>query len=153
MSRASSLSWPQIMFAGFFVAFRFKMYLDDLEFLSGSIARDVWFKVGFILGVASWFLWVVAASGISVLATTILPLILALILGSIWVIVEGFRSSWREAHPYWVVINCIYIVGLLLVRVVLPPADETLGLVYAIFLGIQVLDLLLSQSLRFLERI
>lgn len=92
MSRVKILGAPEICFAIFFIAFRIKWFLDDLNFFSRA-PRDRWFKGEFVVGIIAWFFWIVAALHIDRLSETVWPLMLAIGLGTLWVILEWCRTN------------------------------------------------------------
>jgi len=151
LSRVPRITWPHFAFVGFFVAFRLKMYLDDLKFLAGSTQRDGWFKTGFVVGVVSWFFWIVAAMNLTELRDTLLPMLIAVSLDTLWVAIEGFKSHWRESHLHWLIINLIYVGSLGISRFVWRPTPGTMGIIFILFVVIQIFDFAASKSLSALD--
>jgi hypothetical protein len=145
MARATALDWPQWFFAAFFILFRVKMFLDDLAYLKKGNKRDFWFKLGFLVGIASWFFWLLSALKVEYLASALKFGLVAVFLSTFWVLIEGVRERFRSLHTFWLGVNVFYLAsGWVALRGGASPPN--LGWLFALWLGICLLDLFVSKS-------
>lgn len=145
MARAGTLAWPHAIFAAFFVLFRVKMFLDDLAFLKTPGSQDVWFKTGFLIGLASWFFWLLSALHVDRLGSALKLALVAVSLSTLWVLIEGVRARFRGRHTLWLGVNVFYLAsGGIALHAQLSPSR--LGWLFMAWFGICLFDVFASKS-------
>lgn len=143
LARVPKMDLTLALYAAFFFTFRLKMFLDDIKYFRQS-ERDKWFRFGYIIGMISWFFWLLAAISIHDIRRSILFTVAAMIISTAWVLAEWIRTrfSYRE-HLTWLSINLIYIISGIFA---LFPGKIRLWLLFSIWLATAIIDSLFSKS-------
>ena len=100
-----------ILYAAFLFALRFKIALDD-HFYFGVTKMRRWQSVfGLMIGLLSWTLIIFSAFSINNFADSLLLLIMAIGLSTLWILVIAIREGFFWEHNIWLATNAIYMVG------------------------------------------
>ncbi|HEY2113678.1 MAG TPA: hypothetical protein VGJ51_01205 [Candidatus Angelobacter sp.] len=92
------------LFTTFFVLFRLKMFLDDHRYFATASTDNSEFKIGFLLGIASWIFWAWSGTQISQLSDACYLLGIGITIATLWVAVVALRQG--QAHHFiWVGTN------------------------------------------------
>jgi hypothetical protein len=113
MSRTEISTAPVICFIVFFIILRVKIYLDDVSEFEEISAHPCCANLGILLGMSSWFLWIVSAVYLSSLPKASLFLAFALILGTIDLLISPPQARARHNRTMWIGFNVSYILLLI----------------------------------------
>jgi|WetSurMetagenome_2_1015567.scaffolds.fasta_scaffold122319_2 hypothetical protein len=77
------------LFAVFYILFRIKIYVDDINEIKTS-KNDAWLKFGFLIfGPFFWFIWVLAGYKVACLTQSISWILISLVLATIYLIIKA----------------------------------------------------------------
>ncbi len=110
------ISYEQYLFAGFFILFRSKIFLDDLWRIDQAQRLDVWFQLNFFAGVFLWFIWLLAGVYASNLDSSISLIGVFLIAATALLIIEILLGRFVASRPWrdfkcqgaWLYFNLFY---------------------------------------------
>ncbi len=143
INNQGSIEYPFWCFAFFFILLRIKMYFDDLKIFK-AVTRIRW---GIVLGISSWFFWVLSAANIGCIQSSALMLAVAISLATCALLYTCKVGGFTRKHFCWCGFNIIYII---LLGVLSAIPDSSLlckaGLLIA-GIAIALLDFRCSGSL------
>jgi hypothetical protein len=84
------VTWPQWLFAVYFLLCRLTMFLDDLCFFKAYADKPTLSEFGFLSAVVAWFLWLMCALLVSQMALMLPFLCCAILISTFWVATEKF---------------------------------------------------------------
>lgn len=104
------------LYAGFLFALRLKMALDDHFYFAVAQLKRTQAKIGFALGVISWFLLIFSAYSLPSLPDSYLLFLLSMGISTLWIIVVAIKEGFYKEQKYWLAANAAYmmVTGLLL---------------------------------------
>jgi len=133
------------LFTAFFVLFRLKMFLDDHRYFADAPTATSEFKIGFLLGIASWIFWAWSGTQISQLSDACYLLGIGITIATVWVAVVALRQR-KPHHFIWVGTNAICVA--LLWSASRRPATDWLSVCFLAFaILIVMVDLTWSKSI------
>lgn len=113
LNTRGSIEYPFWLFALFFILLRIKMYFDDLEVFK-AVTRLRW---GIVVGIFSWFFWVLSAANIGSIQVAALMLFIAILIATFALLYTCKVSGFSRRFTTWLVFNVIYMVLLLVLCV------------------------------------
>ena len=142
------------IFVAFLLLLRLKMCLDDHKYFGTAKTRTTPFKVGFIVGVASWILWTLSAWAIPVIQTAYFFAGLAITVSTLWIVVTALRKGGAYREQYiWIATNAAFVLLLWAAyrRDTLQKDEVTWGVLSAAVLLV-IADMIFSKSVPELEQ-
>ena len=143
----SSIEYPFWFFVLFFMMLRTKMYLDDLrDFKTAPKLR--W---GIVIGIISWFFWVLSAANIRSIEESAGILALAIFVATVALLYTCIVNGFKRMHYGWFLLNIIYMTILLVLWA--GPGICLLWKAGILIIGIvtTVIDFYISDSLAIID--
>lgn len=131
----------------FFILLRIKMYLDDLKDFEESSKL----KWAIIIGIVSWFFWVLSAANISSLEKSSICLAVAILLATLALLLTTLINGFKKKHIGWFLLNATYItlLSILYFQTGICNTWKTVILLFCIVLT--VFDFWLSGSMAVID--
>ncbi len=141
------------LFIAFFGLLRCKIFLDDHKYFGATETRNPHFKVGFLVGVASWFFWVLGGYSVSALNEAYFLVGVAISISTLWIIVVALRRGAYREQYFWIASNAAFVVLLWAVyRRDKPEGDLWTWVSLGVAISWVVVDIVASKSIPDLER-
>jgi hypothetical protein len=141
------------LFVAFFFLLRLKMCLDDHKYYASPETKNVHFKIGFMVGVLSWVLWVLAAWSVSVLLDAYFLVGVAVTISTLWIITVAVRQGAYKEQYFWMGTNALFVLLLWIVyrRNISDPDWMTWASLGAAIVLV-IVDFVVSKSIPELEK-
>lgn len=147
IARLEVVDWPVWAFAAFFVLFRTKEFLDDVEYFKEVQTTEWDFKAGFFFGVISWFFWILSAAQLGNLAGACRYLWIGFIVSTGWTLLVAFKRGFQRKYVCWLATNPVYISVLVYASFQEgPDARQHIGICYLCLLPVAMADFFISRS-------
>jgi hypothetical protein len=125
-----------------------KLFLDDHKYFGKAGTASAQFKVGLVLGIASWFFWGLAASSVPTLRDAYGFTFIALALSTAWIVVANLPKQFQKKDILWAATNTLLLVIFGVVYVDNNPTGDVITWVaIGASIAIAVLDFILSDSI------
>ncbi len=135
------------LFVSFFVLLRTKIFMDDQKYFGAANTKNTHFKVGFLVGLFSWLLWIVAGYGIKDLRDAYFITGVAIGISTLWIVVVAFRSGAYREQYIWIATNAIFCLLLWAVyRRNMPSGDLVTWVLLGGAVLLTLIDLAFSKS-------
>jgi hypothetical protein len=122
--------------------------------LPASFSLWLGFKLGFLIGVVSWFLWALGAAAVGTVRDAYLLVAAAIAVSTIWILVAPKDASGASAadggkdeKKFWVATNILYALGLVVLYVVDDPSAPLTVLLLVLALIVVGVDYVRSRSI------
>jgi predicted neutral ceramidase superfamily lipid hydrolase len=135
------------LFAGFLFLLRLKIFLDDHKYFQAPPTKDVHFKIGFVVGVASWLLWILCAYSLKDLQDAYFLAGWAIGISTIWIVAVALKRGAYHEQYIWIATNAIFVLLLWAVyRRNAPTGDWITWGLLGLAIGLLVIDWIFSKS-------
>lgn len=136
------------LFVAFMFVFRLKLFLDDHKHFESADTAKKQFKVGLILGVASWLFWGLSATFAPNLRDAYGFAIVALVLSTSWIVVANLPLNYGKKDIRWAVSNALLLGAFGAIYAHNRPTGGVITWVaIGLSIAIAVVDFVLSKSI------
>ncbi len=142
------------IFVAFVVLLRLKMCLDDHKYFGVAATTSKQFKVGFLVGAASWIFWILSAWAIPSIQSAYFFAGLAITISSFWIVVTALRAGGAYREQYiWIATNAVFVILLWAAyrRNSIEKDAVTWGVLGAALLFV-IVDMVFSRSIPELDK-
>ncbi|MGB9499867.1 MAG: hypothetical protein ACKVE4_08990 [Dissulfuribacterales bacterium] len=147
INRQNLVPYPIWFLTSFFILLRIKMYLDDLK----DFKTDLKLKWSMIIGIVSWFFWVLSAANIASIEQSSKYLAVAISFATIALLSTAIVNGFKKKHIGWFLLNAAYI-GLLLILYFQPGICLVwTTVILLICIALTVFDFWFSESMAIID--
>ncbi len=141
------------LLVAFFFLLRLKIFWDDQQYFGKTETKNVHFKVGLIIGIISWIVWVGAAWTVNDLREAYFFIGLAIGVSMLWIIADALRKGAYREQYFWIATNTGFILLLWgTYRRNKPVGDIATWCFLGLAITLVVVDFFISKSVPELER-
>ncbi len=141
------------LFVAFLFLIRLKIFLDDHKYFSSTETKNPHFKIGFIVGVVSWFFWAFGAWSVTQLQDAYFLVGIAISISTLWIVAVALRAGAYREQYVWIGTNSLFVVLLWVVyRRNMPEGDWVTWIILGLTVMVGIADFALSKSVPELER-
>lgn len=141
LTRITSIELPTMFFIGYFVVFRIKGYLDDLQFVKRANPESRLFIFNFFFALLAWFWWMAAAVSLENLSRACFFILLAFVTSTVWIVIDWWDRGWRKQFGIWFAINAIYIVSAAAIVSRPTMSPNSLSTIFAAWIFVCLFDM------------
>lgn len=138
-------------FITFYFLLRLKIFWDDQQYFGRTATKNVFFKLGVVVGIVSWVFWVAAAWTTSTLRDAYFLCGVAICISTIWIVIDTLKGAYSPQY-FWIISNALFVIFLWWAsRRSHLPTDLLTLIILGLAVGIVVVDFFVSKSVPELE--
>ena len=141
------------LFVAFFLLIRLKIFLDDHKYFGTTETKNVHFKIGFVVGVLSWFFWAFGGWSVPELQDAYFLVGVAISVSTVWIVAVALRTGAYREQYIWIGTNALFVLFLWIAyRRNQPEGDLITWTVFGVGLLLVSFDFVFSKSVPELDK-